>query len=131
MINKHQHWQDWVTGIVGIWLILSPWIVNLAVTTVSAAGTAQMTAGPSLTLIMWNFILGGAVAVILGISAIAKYRMWEEWVDVVLGLWLMASPWILNFAASHNAMWNAVLCGAVIVVAAGWNLVEEQQASHA
>lgn len=131
MINKQQHWQDWLTGIVGIWLILSPWIVNFTVTAVSTTDVAQAVTGPSLMVIMWNFILSGAVAVVLAIAAITTYRMWEEWVDVALGIWLVVSPWVLNFAASQYAVWNAVLGGVVIILAAGWNLIEEQQASHA
>ena len=45
----------------------------------------------------WNFVISGAIALILAIAALTAYRMWEEWVDVVLGLWLIASAWVLNF----------------------------------
>ena len=84
-MENRQHWQDWLNGIIGIWLIVSPWVLRFGSTT-----------RPESTM-TWNFVLSGGVALILAIAALTAYRMWEEWVDVVLGLWLIASPWVLNF----------------------------------
>ena len=79
----------------------------------------------------WNFVICGAIALVLAVAALTAYRMWEEWVDVVLGLWLIASPWILNFSTVRPALWSAIISGAIIVIAAGWNLIaERQQAGH-
>lgn len=44
--------------------------------------------------------------------------MWEEWVNVVLGVWLILSPWILGFSGMTNAMWNAVIVGLLVGVLA-------------
>ena len=84
-MENRQHWQDWLNGIIGIWLIVSPWVLRFGSTT-----------GPEATM-TWNFVLSGAIALSLAIAALMAYRMWEEWVDVVLGLWLIASPWVLDF----------------------------------
>lgn len=46
-------------------------------------------------------------AVLVGASSFAAliiFREWEEWVNLILGLWILVSPWILNFhvaAATH------------------------------
>lgn len=46
-------------------------------------------------------------AVLVGASSFAAlviFREWEEWINLVLGLWILASPWVLNFhivAATH------------------------------
>ncbi len=45
----------------------------------------------------------------------SKYR-WQDGVELVLGVWLAASPWILGFADMPFAMWNAVILGVAIVV---------------
>lgn len=119
-MENRQHWQDWLTGIVGVWLIVSPWVLGYATPADGA---------PSV--VTWNFILSGAVAIVFAGAALMAYRMWEEWVEVILGLWLIASPWILQFTASDPAFWSAVLGGVVIVLSAGWSLFEEQQAGHA
>lgn len=119
-MENRQHWQDWLNGIVGIWLIVSPWVLRFGMTT-----------GPQSTM-TWNFVVSGAIALVLAIAALSAYRMWEEWVDVILGLWLIASPWVLNFHTIRPALWSAIISGAVIVIAAGWNLIDErQQAGHA
>lgn len=41
---------------------------------------------------------------------------WQDVICLILGLWLIASPWVLGFTAIQFAMWNAVVFGAVIVV---------------
>lgn len=44
-------------------------------------------------------------------------RRWQDWVNLVLGLWLFTSPWILGYAgASESAAWNAYALGVVIAL---------------
>lgn len=63
----------------------------------------------------WLFAFSGAKsatddivsAVLVGASSLAAliiFREWEEWINLVLGLWILASPWVLDFqipAATH------------------------------
>ena len=42
---------------------------------------------------------------------------WQDWVDMLLGLWLTMSPWVLGFADGDTvAARNAVLVGVLIAV---------------
>jgi hypothetical protein len=43
------------------------------------------------------WITSAAVAV-TAMSAILAYANWQEWLNVVLGMWLIMSPWALGFA---------------------------------
>jgi len=43
-------------------------------------------------------------------------RRWQDWVNLVLGLWLFVSPWALDYANQTYAAWNAYVLGAGIVV---------------
>lgn len=43
---------------------------------------------------------------------------WKDAVNLVLGLWLIASPWALNFATERMPSWNAWTVGVVIAGAA-------------
>jgi hypothetical protein len=43
---------------------------------------------------------------------------WKDAVNLVLGLWLIVSPWALSFAADRRPMWNATAIGAIIAIAA-------------
>lgn len=46
-------------------------------------------------------------------------RRWVDWVNVMLGLWLIASPWLLTVAASDRpAAWSSWSVGAAIVTVA-------------
>ena len=111
-----RHWQDWLTLLVGMWLIVSSWVLGIAV---PGGTTAQA--------ITWNFVLSGVAALALGIAALASFRVWKEWADVLLGLWLVASPWILGFLSAQAPRWNALACGLIIIVAAASTIYDEQQ----
>ena len=98
-------WQDWVNLIVGIWLFISPWIFNY-----SGAGHA------------WNsFLFGGAIA-IFSLWALVDRKIWEEWINLVIGIWIFISPWILGFASSRTLLWNMLIVGAIVSVLSVWDV---------
>jgi SPW repeat-containing protein len=107
---QKQHWQDWVTLLLGIWICVSPW------TTDSGAGGAAIS----------SYYIVGVAVTLFAIVALVTFRPWEEWVNLVLGAWLLVSPWLLGFRAVTGLMWNALLIGALVVACAGWVLSEEQ-----
>ena len=41
-------------------------------------------------------------------------KHWQDPVNLLLGLWLIASPWALGFSAEVNPTWNAVIFGLLI-----------------
>ncbi len=45
-------------------------------------------------------------------------RQWHDAVNVLLGLWLVISPWLLGYTAESMAAWNAWVPGVIIAVAA-------------
>jgi peptidoglycan/LPS O-acetylase OafA/YrhL len=45
-----------------------------------------------------------------------KALRWEDWVGVVLGAWMLASPWVLGFADSKAATFNALTMGTILVL---------------
>lgn len=48
---------------------------------------------------------------------------WKDVVNLVLGLWLVVSPWALNFRLIEPPTWNAWTVGMVIAVAAAAALI--------
>ena len=47
-------------------------------------------------------------------------RRWQDWVNMILGLWTVASPWVLGFGSTDSpAAPAAWILGAAIVVFAG------------
>jgi hypothetical protein len=67
-------------------------------------------------------VIGVIVAILAASRAFGKYRpSWPSWVNAILGLWVLVSPWALNRAMESAAMWNSVITGVVIVVLAIWS----------
>lgn len=44
---------------------------------------------------------------------------------LILGIWIMASPWILNFSDITLALWSNLIAGVFIVVLCLWGLFGE------
>ena len=105
---KKQLWQDWLSLVLGIWLIVSAWVIG------RGAGNA---------LISNAYIMGLALAA-FAIMALVAFQLWEEWVTLVLGAWLLVSPWFLGFNAGSVLTWNTVLIGIVVTVCAAWAITE-------
>lgn len=111
---EDRHWQDIVTGIVGLWLIAFPFLFDVV-------------GASSPMLFTLNFLICGIIALLLAATALTAFRSWEEWIGVVLGLWLIASPWLLGFVAAEAARWNALVAGVIIVGLAGWALMDSAE----
>src|SRR5947199_4934511 len=47
---------------------------------------------------------------------------WEEWINLLLGLWVLVAPWALGFAESVGAMGNHVAVGIVVAALAAIEL---------
>ncbi|HJV80044.1 SPW repeat protein [Noviherbaspirillum sp.] len=46
-----------------------------------------------------------------------KTKRWQDWINLLLGAWLFASPWALKYASTlPKAAWNAYILGAAIVI---------------
>jgi hypothetical protein len=106
-----KHWQDPLNGLLGIWLIISPWVLGFT-------GTGRP---------MATTIVAGIILLASSIIAMATPHAWEEWVDTILGILLIISPYALRFAGEHAARENAVICGIVMIVLSLWVLGTDQQ----
>ena len=93
--------------IAGIWLIISSWVLSYA----------------SHTTPFWNdVIIGAVIAVIALIRFFGAWRAsWLSWINVVLGIWLIISPWVLGYTGIHAAAWNNVILGIIVIVLSWWS----------
>jgi hypothetical protein len=85
-------------------LFIAPWLFTLT----NGAGKFDMWAS------------GIAIAVI-SLAAMAAYSNWEEWANLLLGLWLIASPWLLGFAHTR-AMHFTIGVGVIVTFMAALEL---------
>jgi hypothetical protein len=89
-------WQDWVMAVLGIWFVLSPFILGYS-------GAAAI-----------NAIVFGVVIAALAVISLYQPRMWEEWVNLAIGVWLLIAPFALGFRAETVATANHVVIGLLI-----------------
>jgi hypothetical protein len=46
-----------------------------------------------------------------------REKRWQDWLNLLIGIWLFISPWVMGFAGSGTgADWNAWIIGVAIVV---------------
>lgn len=93
-------------------LFVSPWLFRLT------NGSGKMD--------LWA---SSAVIAVISLAAIIAYRDWEEWANLLLGLWLIASPWLLGFAHTH-AMHLSIGVGVVVAFLAALDLWLHYDATH-
>ncbi len=102
---KPRSWIDGTNLFLGAILFTVPWFV-----------------GPSTLAVEWNaWIIGGLVAFNAGF-ALAGFAAWEEWTNLVLGLWAAISPWLFGFQGNVAATWTYVTLGLVVARLAGYQL---------
>ncbi len=62
--------------------------------------------------------LVGALVVTFSIMAWAEVGRAIRFINIPFGAWLIAAPWLLDGIVSPLAIWNGVICGALLVVLA-------------
>jgi hypothetical protein len=67
--------------LLAIFLFVSPWFLA------RASGTAVV-----------DLKASGAAIALMSLAAIFAYASWQEWANLLLGIWLIVSPWLLGFA---------------------------------
>lgn len=45
-----------------------------------------------------------------------------NWAQLVFGIWILSSPWILGFAEITTALWSNMIIGILITIFALWQL---------
>jgi hypothetical protein len=91
--------------VLGAFLFFSPWIFGF---TADAPST--------------NARICGLVIAVVSIAALALFAIWEEWLNLIVGLWLIASPWVLGFAGTAAALNVHLAVGFLVAVLAAIEL---------
>lgn len=91
--------------LAGIWLFISAFVIR------------------ATTGLHWsNGIVAVAVVILAAIRAGGAYReSWLSWINALLGLWVLISPWVISRTPTHGIITNNVITGIVIIVLAAWS----------
>lgn len=102
---------DCCSAVLGLYLFASPSILGFAAT------------GGLATRVAW--MMGLAIAVVAGVAAYLP-RVWEaEAINIILGPYLLASPWAWSYADQAKPATNAVVVGLLVTGLAIWALLKD------
>jgi len=108
-------WPNWLNLILAVWLFISPWILPVAA------------AGPWA----WDAWIVGIIVAVLSIAALSQMAQWEDWINLLLGVWLFVSPWIFGYATTPPAAWNSWIVGVLFFLIGIWGVVAARSTAEA
>lgn len=99
----HRNWEDWFGMLLGLLIAVSPWVAGDHISRAAA----------------WNAVLIGVLVFFIAELEYVILQRWEETGQLVLGLWLIASPYVFGyFNTGSLRFWHSTLGGLVILLAA-------------
>jgi hypothetical protein len=98
--------------LLAVVLLVSPWLFALQ--------------NRPAKLDLW---VSSAVIAVISLGAMAAYASWEEWANLLLGLWLVVSPWVVGFAHTR-AMHFSIGIGSAVAFLAALDLWLRYDAAH-
>jgi hypothetical protein len=87
--------SSWVNILLGIWVVISPFIL-----------------GFHSSNAVWSNVVAGALVGILAIIRWGMHQPGWSWLNLVIGIWLVISPFVFFLGAA--AMWNNVILGIIV-----------------
>ena len=82
--------------VLALFLFMTPWLFSFA--------------NEGAKIDLWA---SGAAILALSLAAFIAFSYWEEWLNFLIGSWLVVSPWVLGFAHTR-AMRYSIGIGAVV-----------------
>ncbi|KAA9008773.1 SPW repeat domain-containing protein [Histidinibacterium aquaticum] len=107
------NWQDWLIGVVGLWLIASPFMLPY--------GPAEVESNASAAT--WGFLAAGLLTIGVMALGLFEQREWQLWLGIALALCVIALPWVFGFTDAAALVWSAMASGVLIGLAAVGELV--------
>jgi hypothetical protein len=101
-MNAAAKWQDWTSFALGLWLAVSPWVLDHARVEAATANAA---------FVGLAIALGSHFEVSFDEKAV-------EWFNMAAGLWLVLSPFLLGFSTESLATVNAIAVGTLVAACA-------------
>ena len=125
--KTYRTWEDWLGMLLGVLIVLSPWFPTQ---------TAHEMLDAERSFIVLNTFTVGIIVFGLAQLEYVALQRWEEVAEILVGLWLIISPYILGYSDEGMLrIWHTSLGGLVVLLAAlqlwqDWDLSEQDLAKH-
>lgn len=102
-LKPHRTWEDGVGLMLGLTIGLSPWLYDQ----------------PPVPAVVLNSALIGLAILMLAQLELVRLRRWHEVAQFACGLWLLASPLVIDYShQDHLRLWHSLLGSLVCALAA-------------
>ena len=99
---------NWVLAVAGLWEIIAPF----------AIGYSSVTGAMVNAIILGILILGiGIWAAVINSGGAIKAL---SWINAILGLWVLLSPFIIRYSQTTGAMVNDLIVGIGVLIIGVW-----------
>ena len=125
--NTHRTWEDWLGMLFGVLIVLSPWFPTQISHEVVDADRSY---------IILNAVTVGIIVFGLAQLEYTALQRWEEVAGIVLGLWLIASPYMFGYSGDgllrfyHTSLGSLVLLLAALQLWQDWDLSDQDMLKH-
>lgn len=101
------YWTSGTNVLAGIWLVIAPFA--LAYNDIEGA--------------LWNDIIIGVSVFVLALVRVGNPLQYEgvSWTNFVLGIWLLAAPFVIGYSDTGPAVANDIILGVVVLILAAWS----------
>lgn len=101
-----KRWQDQLMVLIGVWLFVSPWVLGYPPDSTPAV----------------NAYVAGAIIAVLAAFDLLKTYVWAVLLNIVVGVWVAVSPWLVDTVRDPGMTWSLVLAGIATIVLGVWEL---------
>ena len=125
--RTHRTWEDWGGMLLGVLIVLSPWF---------PAETGHEVVDAERSLVILNTVTIGLLVFGLAQLEYVALQRWEEVAAIVLGLWLIASPYIFGYSSDgllrfyHSSFGGLVVLLAALQLWQDWDLNDQDMLEH-
>lgn len=110
---SEKQWQYGMNIVFGLLLFFLPWLLGFET---------------ELPIRSWDFFVIGAAIVVFALLALHMRSELGAWAVLILGAWMIVSPWILGFSANAVARDGAMALGALVFLVSLWARLEHRRA---
>jgi SPW repeat len=109
-----KYWRNLATILAGAWLLVSPWVMNYH----------------DMQYAKWSAVAVGVILIGSEWVAFVRPGAWEELLDLVLGCYLLASPYALGYSANIKVSDNTAMIGVFVLGLAIVGLIDDPKAQR-
>ena len=108
-LKTHQTWQDGLGLLFGMSIGLSPWVVGEISHLDSVLSAA----------------LSGLLILFIAQLELVRLRRWEEALELILGIWVVISPFVFGYADTGNLRIAHWVLGGLVAAIGGLELWQD------